>query len=113
MFFDWHGGRLSADRAARSASASAYATEAFTPLREALAAHAPAPGIRLDHPYFAKPAPVTLRIEEVEAIWAPIAERDDWSALEATLAAIEELADATAAIPASAGTAPTAAAVQG
>lgn len=113
VFFDWHGGRLSADRAARSASASAYATEAFAPLREALAAHAPAPGIRLDHPYFAKPAPVTLRIEEVEAIWAPIAERDDWSALEATLAAIDELAEATAAIPASAGTAPTAAAVQG
>jgi uncharacterized protein YdiU (UPF0061 family) len=112
-FFDWHGGRLSADRAARSASAPAYATEAFAPLREALAAHAPAPGIRLDHPYFAKPAPVTLRIEEVEAIWAPIAERDDWSALEATLFAIDELAEATVAIPASAGTAPTAAAAPG
>lgn len=113
VFFDWQGGMLSADRAARSPAAAHYAGEAFAPLREALAAHAPAPGLRLDHPYFARPAPVTLRIEEVEAIWAPIAARDDWSALQATLDAIAEMADATGTIPASAGTAPTAAAASG
>jgi uncharacterized protein YdiU (UPF0061 family) len=112
-FFDWQGGMLSADRAARSPSAAQYATEGFAPLREALAAHAAAPALRLDHPYFAKAAPVTLLIEEVEAIWAPIAERDDWSALHATLDAIAEMADATGTIPASAGTAPTAAAASG
>lgn len=112
-FFDWQGGLLSAERAARSPAASRYATDAFAPLRQALAAHAPSPGLRLDHPYFARPAPVTLRIEEVEAIWAPIAERDDWSALHATLDAIAGMADATGTIPASAGTAPTAAATSG
>jgi uncharacterized protein YdiU (UPF0061 family) len=113
VFFDWQGGMLSAERAARSPAAAHYAGEAFAPLREALAAHAPAPGLRLDHPYFARSAPVTLRIEEVEAIWAPIAARDDWSALYATLDAIAEMADATGTIPASAGTAPTAAAASG
>jgi hypothetical protein len=101
---------LSAERAARSPAAVHYATEAFAPLREALAAHAPAHGLRLDHPYFARVRPVTLRIEEVEAIWAPIAERDDWSLLYATLDAIAEMADAAGTIPASRGTAPTAAA---
>jgi uncharacterized protein YdiU (UPF0061 family) len=110
VFFDWQGGLLSAGRAARSPAAAHYAAAAFAPLREALAAHAPAPGLRLDHPYFARPAPVTLRIEEVEAVWAPIAERDDWSLLHATLDAIEEMAEAAGTIPASGGTAPTAAA---
>jgi len=52
---------------------------------------------------------VTLLIEEVEAIWAPIAERDDWSALQATLEAIASMAEALGTTPASAGTAPTAA----
>jgi hypothetical protein len=35
-----------------------------------------------------------MLIEEVEAIWAPIAERDDWSLFQAKLAAITEMADA-------------------
>jgi hypothetical protein len=30
-------------------------------------------------------------IDEVEAVWAPIAERDDWSAFEAKLAEIAAL----------------------
>jgi uncharacterized protein YdiU (UPF0061 family) len=113
VFFDWQGGMLSAERAARSPAAAYYATEAFAPLREALAAHAPSPVLRLHHPYFGRPAPVTLRIEEVEAIWAPIAERDDWSALYNTLDAIAEMADACGTIPASAGTAPIAVAASG
>ena len=53
---------------------------------------APAPDARLDHPYFARPAPCTMLIDEVEAIWAPIAEADDWSAFHAKLAAIAEMA---------------------
>ncbi|WP_188911169.1 protein adenylyltransferase SelO family protein [Salinarimonas ramus] len=43
------------------------------------------------HPYFAREAPVTMLIDAVEGLWAPIAERDDWSAFEATLADIAEL----------------------
>ena len=35
-----------------------------------------------------------MLVEEVEAIWAPIAERDDWSLFHAKLEAIEAMADA-------------------
>ena len=41
--------------------------------------------------YFADAAPTTLLIEEIEALWAEIAERDDWSAFESKLAEIERL----------------------
>ncbi|WP_372422215.1 protein adenylyltransferase SelO family protein [Salinarimonas chemoclinalis] len=32
----------------------------------------------LAHPYFSREAPVTMLIEDVEAVWAAIAEGDDW-----------------------------------
>ena len=35
-----------------------------------------------------------MLIDEMEAIWAPIAERDDWSALYAALDEIEEMRQA-------------------
>lgn len=34
---------------------------------------------RLDHPYFAQSGATTLVIEDIEGLWAPIAEKDDWS----------------------------------
>jgi hypothetical protein len=37
---------------------------------------------------------VSLVIEEVEGLWAPIAEADDWSAVTAKLQAIEALREA-------------------
>jgi hypothetical protein len=49
---------------------------------------------RLAHPYFADADPCTLLIEEVETLWAPIADRDDWSVLHAKLAAIDRMAEA-------------------
>jgi serine/tyrosine/threonine adenylyltransferase len=33
-------------------------------------------------------------IEEMEAIWAPIAERDDWGLFESTLSEIAQMRDA-------------------
>ena len=76
-------------RAARSPAAGHYASPAFEPVRAAMANHAPAPDTRLDHPYFTKLAPCTMLVEEVEAIWAPIAENDDWSAFDGKLERIE------------------------
>ena len=35
-----------------------------------------------------------MLIEEVEAIWAAIAERDDWGPFEAKIAAIRRMGDA-------------------
>ena len=93
-FFDWRGGRLSAERAVRSPSAAHYASEAFAPLRALIEAHEPAPGVNLEHPYFAREKPRTMLIEEMEALWAPIAEHDDWSAFEKALAEIEQMRQA-------------------
>jgi serine/tyrosine/threonine adenylyltransferase len=56
----------------------------------------PAGTARLDHPYFERDAPCTLLIDEVESIWAPIAERDDWSVLEKKVDDIRLMGDALA-----------------
>ena len=96
FFFDWRGGLASAERASASPSAALYETPEFKPLREALAAREPAADARLDHAYFARPAPCSMLIDEVEAIWAPIAARDDWSLFHAKLKAIDEMRDAHA-----------------
>jgi len=41
-----------------------------------------------------------MLIDEVEAIWAPIAERDDWSSLHAKVAALRRMGEAHGAPPA-------------
>ncbi len=61
------------------------------PLREVFASYVGAPR---DHPYFAAGRPCTMLIEDVEALWEPIAAYDDWSALRAKLAAIDVMAAA-------------------
>ncbi|NEU12807.1 YdiU family protein [Methylobacterium sp. BTF04] len=99
-FFDWYGGLASAERAARSPSAAFYASEAFAPVRASLEGLTPVDAGRLAHPYFAGDRPCTMLIEEVEALWAPIAERDDWSAFTDTLAHIEAMAEAYGTRPA-------------
>jgi serine/tyrosine/threonine adenylyltransferase len=75
-FFDWRGGRL-----------RDYPHAAWAPVRAALAGYERAAP---DHPYFDGDGPATLLIEEVEALWAPIAERGDWGAFHAKLAQIEQ-----------------------
>jgi uncharacterized protein YdiU (UPF0061 family) len=94
FFFDWRGGGLSAERAAASPSAQFYASEAFRPVANGLEQYGPADDLSLDHPYFARQRPRTMLIEEMEAIWAPIAERDDWDLFQTTLAEIAEMRQA-------------------
>ncbi|MDB5589996.1 protein adenylyltransferase SelO [Enterovirga sp.] len=94
FFFDWYGGERSAARAAASPAASVYGSPAFAPVREALAAVAPDPEADPEHPYFSRAAPVTLLVDDVEALWSGIAERDDWSAFQACLDGITALGDA-------------------
>ena len=45
-------------------------------------------------PYWEGDAPQSLLIDEVEAIWAPIAESDDWSLLHQKVAAIRQMGQA-------------------
>lgn len=87
FFFDWFCG--DEDRAMRGSRAALYEMEGFAEFRRLLAAYeADRPG-RLGHPYFARPEPEELLYDEIEAIWAPIAESDDWSRFEAKLASID------------------------
>ena len=95
FFFDWYGGPASSGRAAASPSASAYAAEGFNALRGVIGSYHPLSGLRLDHGYFAGSVPCGMLIEEVEAIWAPIARSDDWSPFRSKLEAIEQMAEAT------------------
>ncbi len=93
VFFDWRG--ADAARAARSPIAEAYAAASFAPVREALLAQPVAPDANLGHPYFAgRTQPCSMLIDEVEAIWEPIAEADDWSRFQAKIDDIAMMAEA-------------------
>lgn len=82
FFFDWRGGRL---------RGGSYDTNAFAPVTAQLQHYETVP---LDHDYWRDEAPCSLLIDEVEAIWAPIAETDDWSPLYAKVAAIRRMGEA-------------------
>lgn len=89
FFFDWFGGEVSEGRALKGPRGGLYAQPAFAAFRTRLAAYAPDRPERLQSDVFGRSEPEELLIEEVEALWAPIAESDDWTALEAKLARIE------------------------
>jgi hypothetical protein len=84
FFFDWRGGV----RRAASPADAVYAGDACADVTQRLAAYA---GAAPAHPYWADAEPCTMLIEEVEAIWAAIAERDDWQPLNAKVAAIRRM----------------------
>ena len=96
FFFDWFGGLASAPRALQGPRAHLYDTEAFRAFRTGLEAFETEREARLQHSYFAQPEPQELLYEEIEAIWSAIAEQDDWTPLEAKLAAIEQTRQALA-----------------
>ena len=77
FFFDGFGGALPASYGA-----------AFDPARAILAGYEPR--ARRDHAYW-QGEPCSMMIGEVEAIWSAIDTRDDWSLLEAKVAAIREM----------------------
>jgi len=87
FFFDWRGGAL-------RRAAPAYAAPTFAPFVAAVADYAPVSA--LTHPYWSDGEPCSMHIEEVEAIWAPIAAIDDWSLLDTKVAAIRRMGDALA-----------------
>jgi uncharacterized protein YdiU (UPF0061 family) len=70
---------------------------AFDAYRGAIAGYVPRAS--RDHDYWRRPAPCSMLIDEVEAIWSAIDQRDDWSLLEAKVADIRAMGDALAAGP--------------
>jgi uncharacterized protein YdiU (UPF0061 family) len=87
FFFDWFCGDDA--RAMGGARAELYGGEAFTTFRALLAGFEADRPERLAHPFFAALEPEELLVDEVEALWAAIAERDDWSPLAEKLARLE------------------------
>jgi uncharacterized protein YdiU (UPF0061 family) len=84
VFFDWRGGR--------DPGAEAYSQEPFRELARLLDGRGN-PQART-HPYWSDPEPCSMHIEEVESIWAAIADHDDWSPFEAKIAAIRRMGEA-------------------
>jgi len=88
FFFDWRGGR----RRGASPADAHYDSDAFAPFRATIAKY---DGVTsTDHPYWSDANPCSMLIDEVEAIWSAIDQRDDWGPLEAKVAAIRRMGDA-------------------
>ena len=85
FYFDWAGGDL------RTGHAD-YAADHFAAFRQAIAPYSPARD--LTHPYWTDPTPCGMAIEEVEAIWKPIAHTDDWSLFVQKINAIRRMGEA-------------------
>jgi hypothetical protein len=79
-----------------SPAAELYRGEPFAPVAARLAEHVAVRGA-LGHAYWSRPAPCAMLIDEVRALWAAIAERDDWAPLHAKLAEVRTLGEAMAA----------------
>ncbi len=92
VFYDWFCGSQS--RANESPARDFYATPDFAPVREKLLAAEVDDPERLERAYFQRAQPCTMLIDEVEAIWSAIADRDDWSVFEEKLGAIAEMREA-------------------
>lgn len=69
-------------------------------LADAFSGYAP---LSSDHSYWSDGVPQTMLVEDVEAIWSAIAEDDDWTPLEAKIAAIRRVGEAHGTPPAPAG----------
>ena len=82
VFFDWRGGR--------DPGAERYPSPQFRELAAKLKGRERPPS----HAHWSDAEPCSMHIEEVEAIWSGIAERDDWSAFENKVAAIRRMGDA-------------------
>jgi hypothetical protein len=81
-FFDWRGGR--------DPGADLYPGDAFRALAASLVGRELMP----EHSYWSDPEPCSMHIDEVETIWAAIAERDDWSPFDAKIEGIRRMGQA-------------------
>ncbi len=91
VMFDLYGGLARLDKACKGPRSALYSSPPFEALMAAWMTTKPDPSARLDARYFAGDEPVTLLYDDIEALWAPIAERDDWSRFAAKLTEIDEV----------------------
>ncbi len=84
IFFDWRGGHDPGERA--------YPSEPFRALAKTLEGRQE-PKAR-SHPYWSGTEPCSMHIDEVEAIWSAISERDDWEPIKRKVNAIRRMGEA-------------------
>jgi uncharacterized protein YdiU (UPF0061 family) len=82
VFFDWRGGR--------DPGVEHYPSEAFRALAKSLERRERPQS----HPYWSGPNPCSMHINEVEAIWSAIAERDDWQPFDEKVRAVRQMGEA-------------------
>jgi uncharacterized protein YdiU (UPF0061 family) len=90
FFFDWFGGLASQERALQGPRGALYRQGAFIEFRRQLEGFAADRPERLMSPYFAGPEPQELLYDEIERIWAAIADHDDWTPFNVKLAGLEQ-----------------------
>jgi len=82
VFFDWRGGR--------DPGPQAYPRDEFRKLAALLKGRES----RRSHPYWSDRSPCSMHIDEVEAIWSAIAERDDWRPFDEKVTAVRRMGEA-------------------
>jgi uncharacterized protein YdiU (UPF0061 family) len=90
FWFDWRGGQLRKEGPVDPA----YDAPAFDLFRETVSAYGPAAST--EHPYWEDAEPCTMLIDEVEAIWSAIDQRDDWGPFHDKVAAVRRMGEAYA-----------------
>ena len=84
VFFDWRGGR--------DPGPELYPGEPFRALAKALDGREQPD--RRSHPYWADAEPCSMHIDEVEALWSAVSERDDWEPIKRKVNAIRRMGKA-------------------
>ena len=82
--FDLHSG-AQPERLQRSPQKDIYTKSSFTNLRTILDCFEIASETKQEHAYFQQPQACSLLIDELESLWKPIAESDDWAPFEKKL----------------------------
>ncbi len=94
FFFDWYGGGASTERAMAGPEAHRYGKDSYTELFDRLKTYEPTNAQALNTSFFLGEGPETLLIEEVEALWAPIADDDNWDPFYKKIDRIREMGNA-------------------
>ena len=94
VIFDWFGGRTASAKALEGPRGGFYKSSGFADALDMMINAPTAKGAKTSHDYFQGDEPQSMLIEEVEAIWAPIADQDDWSSLREKIKAIHVMLDA-------------------
>jgi len=84
IFFDWRGGH--------DPGVEAYPSEPFRALAKALEGRERPD--RRTHPYWTDAEPCSMHIDEVEALWAAVAEQDDWQPIKRKVNTIRRMGEA-------------------